>query len=95
MTLFTTPKLARILDNKVDLRRNPPTDDEGRFVNMIILHLNCAYYAIKSDALTKPEGLAADVRSFFALPIPQAIWGQAKRFYDSEFVAFIEAQWQA
>ncbi len=90
MTLFSDPKLSRILDPKTDLTRYPLTNEENRFVNMVIMHLNGAYHAIQADVLTQPEGLTADVRGFFALPIPKAVWQMAMRFYDSNFVAFVE-----
>jgi hypothetical protein len=95
MTLFTNPELSRVLRDDLDLNRQPPTDDETRFVTMLILHLNGAYQTIKADVLKKPEGLTADIRGFFALPIPRAVWERAKHFYDSDFVAFVEAQRRA
>jgi hypothetical protein len=91
MTLFSDPKLSRILDPEIDLARHPLTDGESRFVNMVIMHLNGAYHAIKADILTKPEGLSADIRGFFALPIPQAVWQKLRKFYDADFVAFVDA----
>jgi len=95
MTLFTNPELSRVLRDDIDLNLKPPTDEETRFVTMLILHLNGAYQAIKADVLKKPEGLTADIRGFFALPIPQVIWERAKHFYDTDFIVFVETQRRA
>ena len=95
MTLLTNPKLVSVLDDKRDLQRQPPTDEESRFVGMVILHLNGAYHAIKADVLTRPEGLAADIRSFLDLPIPYEVWKGMKGFFDADFITFVEANKKA
>lgn len=38
----------------------------------------------------KAEGLASDIQQFFDLPIPQAVWQKLRKFYDADFVAFVE-----
>jgi hypothetical protein len=88
--LYEQPKLARVLEPKLDLFKHPVTDDEARFVSFLILHLNASYQAIKADVLLKAEGLTADVQEFFALPIPKNVWQKMRKFYDADFVAFVE-----
>jgi hypothetical protein len=88
--LFDEPKLARILEAKLDLSKNPVTDDEARFVGFLILHLNASYQAIKAGVLMKAEGLTADIQEFFALPIPKAVWEKMRKFYDADFVTFVD-----
>jgi len=88
--LFDEPKLARVLEAKLDLSKNPVTDDETRFVGFLILHLNASYQAIKAGVLMKAEGLAADIQEFFALPIPKSVWEKMRHFYDADFVTFVE-----
>jgi hypothetical protein len=88
--LYSEPQLARVLEPKLDLNKNPMTDDEARFVGFLILHLNASYQAIKAGVLMKAEGLASDIQEFFALPIPKAVWQKLRKFYDDDFVSFIE-----
>jgi len=35
-------------------------------------------------------GLKKDVREFFSLPIPRAVWNEMKSYQDSDFVRFVE-----
>ena len=88
--LLTQPKLHRVLSAKADLVRKPVTVDETLFVGFLILHLNSAHQAIRNRLLDAPEGLATDIRTFFALPIPRAVWADRRRFQDNEFIAFVE-----
>ena len=88
--LLTLPKLHRVLSAKADLVRKPVTVDETLFVGFLILHLNSAHQAIRNRLLDAPEGLATDIRTFFVLPIPRAVWADRRRFQDDEFIAFVE-----
>jgi hypothetical protein len=88
--LYEEPKLARVLESNLDLAKNPMTGDETRFVGFLILHLNASFKAIKAGVLMEAEGLASDIQQFFNLPIPQAVWHKMRKFYDADFVAFIE-----
>lgn len=47
--------------------------------------------AIRQGTLTKPEGLDADVREFFLLPIPSAVWEQTRNLRDPEVIEFVES----
>jgi len=86
------PKLVRILKAKLNLSDNPVSADEARFVGFLINHLNTSFHSMKAGVLVQTEGLSADIRSFFALPIPQAVWQKSKIYYDTEFVKFVESQ---
>ena len=90
-TLFYNPKLQRVLDSEIDLKRSPPKREEQIFVNLIILHLNSVFDAMKDKLVLKPEGLREDVGKFFALPIPNAVWNKMKLLHDKEFVSFVES----
>ncbi len=87
---YDKPHLSRIRDPKADLKKQPPTRDESLFVNLLILHLNCWYQAIRRGEITPPEGLGMDVGSFYRLPIPNHIWQQRKKLHDVDFVRFVE-----
>jgi hypothetical protein len=88
--LYSRPNLSRVLDSNVDLEKNPVTDEEELFVNLLILHLNSSYQAMKYGNFIKPEGLHQDIRLFFSLPIPSAVWEATKIFQDKDFVEFVE-----
>lgn len=84
------PELARVLDQKADLRKQPVTAEETEFVNFVILHLNSVYYAMRDEMIVKMEGLRRDAGAFFSLPIPWAVWEKTKRFQNADFIEFVE-----
>ena len=88
--LFDRPELRRVLSPDPDLSKRPISLDETYYVNMLIQHLSSAFQAMRSGLTIKPEGLKEDVRRFFALPIPHAIWHDIKIFQNDEFVQFME-----
>ena len=87
---FRFPELARVIQPKVDVAKQPVTPAEELFVNLIISHISSVYEALKDELVTKQEGLRQDVGAFFSLPIPQSIWKQTKLFQNKDFVAFVE-----
>lgn len=84
------PKLSRVLDLKADTTGNPVTCDEETFVNSAILHLSCSYYAMQDGLVVKPDGLRQDIRCFFGLPVPAAVWERSKVFQNDDFVEFVD-----
>jgi hypothetical protein len=82
--------LARVLDVSANLQKESVSVSERLFINMVIQHLNSAFEAIKTGLAIKPEGLRQDVRWFFSLPIPRAIWDHVKRLQNDDFVAFVQ-----
>jgi hypothetical protein len=88
--LYERPELSRILDKDADLTKEPVSDEERLFVKMLILHLDTVRRATKAGMLVRIEGLRDDIRHFFALPIPKAVWEKIKPFQDRDFVRFIE-----
>ena len=90
--LHVKPPLARILNPDADLHARQLTREELEFVNICILHLNCWYYAINEREVRAPEGLGTDIKTFFALPIPRAVWERNRAFQDEEFVEYVESK---
>lgn len=88
---FQWPELARVIDPLADVAKQPVTPDEEFFVNMVISHTGSVYEALQDELLTKREGLRRDVRSFFSLPIPKAVWNNTKLLQNQDFAAFIES----
>ena len=85
------PSLKRILDTNLDLRKDPVTPEEERYIGKHILRLNSAFHAIKDGVFTEPEGLVKDVRRFFSRPIAKVVWERMKPMQDSALVSFVEA----
>ena len=88
--LIQRPELKRLLDPSADVSKTPITLEERIQVNLIILHLNSAFEAIKSGLVVKPEGLRKDVGWFFSLPIPRYVWEKMKALQNDDFAAFVE-----
>lgn len=90
MLLFTHPELTRVLHKNLNLKVNPVTDKEERFLRFLILHLNASYQAIKSGVFDEPLGLKKDITTFFALPIPLMAWKGIREYCDQDFVQFVD-----
>lgn len=92
--LYGRPHLLRIVDRNAALVEKPVSDEERLFVTAIIIHLDSIHRALKAKLFLNQEGLREDVRGFFSLPIPKAVWEQAKRLHDRDFVTFVETTLQ-
>jgi hypothetical protein len=88
---FRSPELARVIEPLADVVTHPVTPAEEFFVHMVISHTSSVYEALKDELLTKQEGLRRDVRSFFSLPVPKAVWTKTKLLQNQDFAAFIES----
>ncbi len=88
---FNTPELARVIDPAANVFKRPVTPDEEFFVNIVLAHTSSVYEALKDELLTKQEGLRRDVKSFFSLPIPKAVWHQTRLLQNQDFAAFIDS----
>ena len=89
--MFERPQLGRVLKSDVNLKDEPMTDAEWLFVKMLILHLDTVRRATKAGMFVDLDGLQEDIRHFFGLPIPKAVWEKLKPFQDKQFITFIEA----
>ena len=87
---LNNPKLARVRDAAADTAKQPVTDAERVFVNLVIQHINSVYYAMSDQLVVKYEGLRRDIAQFFSLPIPKAVWEKTKQFQNDALVRFIE-----
>ncbi len=80
-----------MIDPTANVAKQPVTPAEDFFVHMIISHISSVYEALKGELLIKQEGLRRDVRSFFSLPVPNAVWTKTKLLQNQDFAAFIES----
>jgi len=88
--VYSRPGLGRIYAEEVDLIASPVTIAEERFLNEVIVHFHTAWQLVSQGSLLSLEAMRVDARTFFRLPVPQAVWKQTKTSRDSEFVRFIE-----
>jgi hypothetical protein len=86
-----SPELARVIDPSADVTKQPVTPVERFFVNTVISHTSSVYQALKGELVMEQEGLRRDVKSFFSLPIPKAVWTKTKLLQNLDFAAFIES----
>ena len=85
------PQLARVIEPSANTSEQPVTPAEEFFVNTIISNTSSTYEALKDGLLTEQEGLRRDVKEFFSLPIPNAVWRRTKLLQNQDFAAFIES----
>ena len=88
---FHSPALARVIDPSADVTKQPVTSAEELFVGLIISHINSVFYATNDELVVKWEGLRRDVKAFFSLPVPRAVWNTTKLLQNQDFAAFIES----
>src|SRR5947209_6576376 len=88
--MYADPALSRILDRTADLGKMSLKPEEEMFVVFVILHLSSTYYAMRSGLFQRPHGLQKDIKSFFSLPIPRAVWLKVKNLQEPAFMEFVE-----
>jgi len=87
---YRRPELKRVLSDRADVGQDEITREEEIFINLVVLHLSCVFYARKTGLVFKLEGLRRDVGWFFSLPIPRAVWSKTKLLQNDDFVMFVE-----
>lgn len=88
--VYRRPELSRIFA-AADLVAKPVTIPEERFLNEVIVHFTTGWHLAQRNSLLTMDALKADLRTFFRLPIPRAIWEQTKEGRDPKFVHFMES----
>ena len=83
-------ELQRIREREVDLVSKPITSSETEFLNLAIVHFNTGWLMAKCSTVPTLRALTADVRGFFSLPLPKAIWQETREMRDPKFVKFVE-----
>ena len=89
--LHRRPKLQRVLCEEVNLVEKPITPAEAEFLNVVIVHFNTGWLLAKAGALVTKDGLAKDIRAFFALPLPHLVWQQTRHTREPRFRRFVAA----
>lgn len=87
---YENADVSRVVDPQADVSADSISPAERYFVIVVIQHLASVYQAKRKGLTIKPEGLRQDVRAFFRLPVPRAVWKKCKPVQDDDFVAFVE-----
>jgi hypothetical protein len=85
--LYEYPHLGEVLDPLAI----PSSAGEELFVNFLILQLAASFRARKLGMYFNEDGLRLDVREFFSLPVPNAVWQTAKVYQEKDFVDFVQS----
>jgi hypothetical protein len=88
--MIDKPALHRVLERTADLKSMPITSEESLFVMFLINHLAASWHAMESRMLPAREAVEADIRMFFALPIPKEVWGRTRGLQDPRFRRFMD-----
>lgn len=90
--LHRRPDLRRVRTKEVDLLSAPLTSAEEEFLNLVFVHFYTNWLMAKGGArsLVPIEAFAADVRGFFSLALPKAVWESTRDGRDPKFVQFVE-----
>lgn len=83
-------ELLRLLDSQADPLQEPPTFAERLFVRFVALHYNTVIEAVTAQRLSIRPGLREEVGSFFALPVPSAIWDDVRHSQSRAVVDFVD-----
>lgn len=78
------PKLSRITADSVDLKKQPVTLSEERFVLAMLTHITSTMKAIELGTYAEPEGMELDIVDFFTKPVPRAIAKKTLKFQSKE-----------
>lgn len=92
--VIENPALSRILQEDVDLKIKPITQEEKWFVLLSIMHLYSAFESSKEWMSVSISGIGKDIKGYFAYPIPNAVWRDVKELQNKDFVAFVEKHLQ-
>lgn len=84
------PELTRIFQREADLVANPVSVVEEEFLNLVIVHFHTGWLFAKDTAFLEHEAIATDARTFFSLPLPQAVWNSTRAAREPKFIRFME-----
>lgn len=85
-------KLSRVFANTliIDLDIEPVSIQEKIYINILILHFNVIFNSLENNVSSEIEKLEIDIGGFLILPLPNAVWNQAKIYQNGNFVKFVD-----
>lgn len=84
------PSLQRVLALQADTVKHPPTLAEADFLNRVFVHYQTGWRVAKAGGITTLAEMKEDVRGFFSLPLPHAVWEKTKKYRNRRFVRFVK-----
>jgi len=84
------PELLRIFQTDVDVQKMPPTAIEEVFINEQFIVYMSGWRFAKNGGTPTLNDVAKDVKWFFSLPLPSAVWEKTKTLKPPEFMEFVE-----
>jgi hypothetical protein len=94
-TLRQHPELERVLKVDADTLVLPPAVAEEEFINSVMLHFQTTWRIANAGGVITLKELATDVRGFFSLPLPHAVWEKTKKSRNQGFVKFVDRALEA
>jgi hypothetical protein len=82
--------LKRVFQADANVRLTPPTVAETEFLNLVIVHFQTGWWIARAGGMTTLNEMRSDIRDFFTLPLPRAVWLKTKEFRNRQFVKFVE-----
>jgi hypothetical protein len=83
-------ELERIFREDDRFLNLPITVAEEEFLNLVTAHYLTSWRISKIGGIITLKELADDVREFFSLPLPRAVWEKTKKNRNRRFVRFVE-----
>ena len=88
--MYQRPDLSRVKDPNSDLVAKPISLAEREFLNLVIVHFENGWQLAKAGSVNSLQTMRTDVRTFFSLPIPRAVWEETGVSRDEAFRRFVE-----
>ncbi|MCX8074880.1 MAG: hypothetical protein N2749_04760 [Clostridia bacterium] len=88
-TIYQTDSLKRVFDKNADITKEPVTDEEFCFVNLIFLHMSSCLKLSNADACYKIQGMEKDIQDILSYPIPKYVWLNVYKFHDKVYADFV------
>ena len=85
------PELCRVFQESIDLEKEPVSEREAEFLDVVIYHFNTGWELAKLGEVLSLDVFALDAKTFFSLPIPHSVWARSRHRRDPAFVAFIDS----
>ncbi len=87
--LVSNANLAEVLDPTRNVHTSPVAPIEERFVLLVLTHTAAVHRAMSLSVFKSWEGLEADVREFFMLPVPSCVLKRYLPYQEKAFIAFM------
>jgi hypothetical protein len=87
---YQRPELERVFQTNADVVKTPIKVAEEEFLNLVLVQYQMTWCIAKAGGIVTLKELATDMREFFSLPLPLAVWEKTKGDRNPQFVRFVE-----